>query len=152
MACGGGGDDNGNSTPLGGIVASRVVRRHPFARRHVFAGCGTKLRRRPLHDELRQVWTQNVAQRVYGDTLNLGRDGGFGVPLTGAAGLGYAQGGARVKLQPGIGHAPAGTPNADYAQATTIPVNDQVSSYLAAHGSFNANQLVLVNGGPTTFS
>jgi phospholipase/lecithinase/hemolysin len=31
--------------------------------------------------------------------------------------------------------------------ATTIPVQQQVTEYLAAHGSFNANQLVLVDGG-----
>ena len=52
-----------------------------------------------------------------------------------------------MTLQPGIGHATPGTPNADFSQATTIPVNDQVTSYISAHGSFNANQLVLVNGG-----
>jgi phospholipase/lecithinase/hemolysin len=93
-----------------------------------------------------QVWTQNVAQ-YYGDTLTPAATGGFGVPLTQGTGLGYAQGGARVKLQPGLGHATPGTPNADFSQATTIPINDQVTNYLSAHGSFNSGQLVLINGG-----
>ncbi|TCK44618.1 phospholipase/lecithinase/hemolysin [Paraburkholderia sp. BL8N3] len=146
-ACGGGGDDNNNSAPPGGIKLQVVSfgdslsdagTYSPVAARNFGGGRFTT--------NPGQVWTQDVAQ-YYGDTLTPAATGGFGVPLTAAPGFGYAQGGARVKLQPGIGHAPAGTPNADYAQATTIPVNDQVSSYLAAHGSFNANQLVLINGG-----
>lgn len=49
--------------------------------------------------------------------------------------------------QPGIGHADASVPNADYAQATTMPIADQVKQYVSQHGSFNAGQIVLLNGG-----
>ncbi|MBN3506392.1 SGNH/GDSL hydrolase family protein [Burkholderia cenocepacia] len=92
------------------------------------------------------VWAQKVAA-TYGGTLAPAYQGGFGVPLTAATGLGYAQGGARVQEPIGIGHAAAGTPNADYSQATTTPVTQQLQNYLAAHRSFNGGQLVLVNGG-----
>jgi len=92
------------------------------------------------------VWAQKVAV-AFGGTLTSAYQGGFGVPLTAATGLGYAQGGARVQEAIGIGHAAAGTPNADYSQATTTPVTQQVQNYLAAHHGFNGGQLVLVNGG-----
>lgn len=92
------------------------------------------------------VWAQKVAVAL-GGTLTPAYQGGFGAPLTAAAGLGYAQGGARVLESIGIGHAPAGTPNADYSQATTTPVTQQVQNYLAAHHGFNGGQLVLLNGG-----
>jgi phospholipase/lecithinase/hemolysin len=90
-----------------------------------------------------QVWTQDVAN-FYGGTLTAAYTGGFGFPLTAHAdGLGYAQGGARVTDRNGIDFKANGT------GATTVPVVTQVQNYLAAHGSFNANQLVLVNGGGT---
>ncbi|HDR9757852.1 TPA: SGNH/GDSL hydrolase family protein [Burkholderia cepacia ATCC 25416] len=92
------------------------------------------------------VWAQKVAV-AFGGTLTSAYQGGFGVPLTAATGLGYAQGGARVQEAIGIGHAAAGTPNADYSQATTTPVTQQLQNYLAAHRGFNGDQLVLVNGG-----
>jgi phospholipase/lecithinase/hemolysin len=88
-----------------------------------------------------QVWTQVVAN-FYGGTLTAAYTGGFGFPLTARAdGLGYAQGGARVTDPNGIDFKANGT------GATTVPVVTQVQNYLAAHTSFNANQLVLVNGG-----
>ncbi|SMG03005.1 Phospholipase/lecithinase/hemolysin [Burkholderia singularis] len=93
-----------------------------------------------------QVFTQEVAA-YYGNTLTPAFEGGVGVPLQAAGGLDYAQGGARVSQQPGIGHAPEGTPNADYAGATTVPVATQVQQYLQQHGSFNSNQIVLVTVG-----
>ncbi|MET5115470.1 acylhydrolase, partial [Burkholderia pseudomallei] len=47
----------------------------------------------------------------------------------------------------GIGHSDESVANADNAQATTVTVATQVQQYLQQHGSFNANQIVLVNGG-----
>ena len=47
--------------------------------------------------------------------------------------------------QPGIGHADASVPNPDYAQATTTPI--AAKQYVSQHGSFNAGQIVLLNGG-----
>ncbi len=145
-ACGGGGDNN-NNTPAGGVKLQVVSFGDSFSDVGTYAPVATadfgggRFTTNPG-----QIWTQNVAQ-YYGDTLTAAQTGGFGVPLAPASGLGYAQGGARVTLQPGIGHATPGTANADFSQATTIPVNDQVTTYISAHGSFNANQLVLVNGG-----
>ncbi|MDN8102567.1 SGNH/GDSL hydrolase family protein [Burkholderia multivorans] len=93
-----------------------------------------------------EVWTQKVAE-YFGGSLSAAYLGGFGQPLTASTGLGYAQGGARVQDPDGEGHAPAAAVNAAYAQATTVPVTQQVQNYLGVHGSFNANQIVLVNGG-----
>jgi phospholipase/lecithinase/hemolysin len=92
------------------------------------------------------IFVQDVA-RQYGDNLTPASLGGYGLPLFPAAGLDYAQGGSRVKLQPGIDHAAAGTPNAAFAEQTSIPVKDQVSEYLRAHRHFSSRQLVMINGG-----
>jgi phospholipase/lecithinase/hemolysin len=93
-----------------------------------------------------QIWTQLVAAH-YGDDLTPAFEGGFGVPLFPTGGMGYAQGGSRVSKQPGVGHAPAGTPNADFAEATTVPVSQQVSVFLQTNGRFQSNQVVLINAG-----
>jgi phospholipase/lecithinase/hemolysin len=92
------------------------------------------------------IFVQDVA-RYYGDNLTPAFLGGYGLPLVPAAGLDYAQGGSRVKLQPGIDHAAAGTPNAAFAEQTSIPVKDQVSEYLRAYARFRSRQLVMINGG-----
>jgi phospholipase/lecithinase/hemolysin len=52
-----------------------------------------------------------------------------------------------VALQPGIGQALAGTPNASFALQTTTPVKQQVSSFLSQYHGFTPNQVVLINGG-----
>lgn len=87
-----------------------------------------------------QVWTQNVAT-YYGGTLSPAVVGGFGQALAPAGGLDYAQGGAEVVNAQGLGWAP------NNLAATTTPIVTQVANYLSAHGSFNANQIVLVEGG-----
>ena len=146
-ACGGGNDNNNNSTPPGGIKLQVVAFGDSLSDAGTYSTVitpafgGGRFTTNPG-----QVFTQNVAQ-YYGDTLTPAATGGFGVPLTPQAGLDYAQGGSRVTLQPGIGHATTGAASDAFSQATTIPINDQVSTYIAAHGSFNANQLVLINGG-----
>ncbi len=92
------------------------------------------------------IFAQDVASN-YGDRLTPAFVGGLGIPLFPAGGLDYAQGGSRVKLQPGTGHASSGTPNAVFAAATTIPIKDQVAAYLCAHKKFRPNQIVLIDGG-----
>ncbi|HEY2024544.1 SGNH/GDSL hydrolase family protein [Paraburkholderia sp.] len=144
-ACGGGGDDNNSSsnTPPGGVKLqvvsfgdslSDVGTYGPSVQASVGTG-GGRFTTNPG-----EIWTQKVAE-YYGGTLAPAYVGGFGQPLTAAGGLGYAQGGSRVDLQPGEGYAP------NNLAATTVPVTQQVSEYLAAHNSFNSNQLVLMNGG-----
>jgi phospholipase/lecithinase/hemolysin len=87
-------------------------------------------------------FTQDVA-RHYGDRLTPAFVGGFGSKpcLIANGGLDYAQGGSRVTVRQGINRVP------DCAQATTVPVKEQVRSYLASYGSFTSDQLVLINGG-----
>ncbi|SAL04358.1 acylhydrolase [Caballeronia arationis] len=88
-----------------------------------------------------QVWTQDVAN-FYGGTLTAAYTGGFAFPVTAHPdGLGYAQGGARVTDPNGVDF------KANGLGPTTVPVVTQLHNYLASHGSFNAGQLVLVNGG-----
>ncbi|MDR5812499.1 MULTISPECIES: SGNH/GDSL hydrolase family protein [unclassified Caballeronia] len=142
-ACGGGGDDN-NSTPAGGVKLQVVSFGDSLSDVGTYAPVaaanfgGGRFTTNPG-----QVWVQNVAQ-YYGGTLTPAMTGGFGVAPVNQTGLGYAQGGSRVTNAMGIGHAT--DPNS-YAGALTVPVSAQVQNYLAAHGSFNANQLVIVNGG-----
>lgn len=87
-----------------------------------------------------QVWAQNVAN-YYGGTLTPAVVGGFGKALTANGGFDYAQGGSEVVNAQGIGWAP------NNLAATTTPIVTQVANYLAANGSFNSNQIVLVEGG-----
>ncbi|MGA3248229.1 MAG: SGNH/GDSL hydrolase family protein, partial [Paraburkholderia sp.] len=88
-----------------------------------------------------QVWTQNVAQ-YYGDTLSAAYTIDLTHELKAQGGFGYAEGGATVAT-------PANQNDflTDVIGNVEMPVNQQVSSYLSAHGSFNANQLVLVWAG-----
>lgn len=66
-----------------------------------------------------------------------GSDGGFG----------YAQGGSRVSMQPGIGHDTSGDPNSDFPLQTTFPVSQQLNTYLSVYQRFYPNQFVMINGG-----
>ncbi|KXU90349.1 acylhydrolase [Paraburkholderia monticola] len=145
-ACGGGSDNNSSSsgsTPPGGVTLqvvsfgdslSDVGTYQPGVQANVGTG-GGRFTTNPG-----EIWTQKIAE-YYGGTLTAAYVGGFGLPLTATGGLGYAQGGSRVDLQPGEGFAP------NNMAATTVPVTTQVAEYLAAHNSFNSNQLVLMNGG-----
>ncbi|WP_322047846.1 SGNH/GDSL hydrolase family protein [Paraburkholderia sp. J67] len=87
-----------------------------------------------------EVWTQKVSE-YFGNTLSPAFEGGFGLPLTATGGLDYAQGGALVATG-GVSNTSAAIP-----QASQQPVTWQLQQYLAQHGSFNASQLVLVEGG-----
>ncbi len=147
-ACGGGGDDNNNnanSTPAGGVnlqvvsfgtSLSDVGTYSPVIQASFGGGRFTT--------NPGEIWTQKVAE-YYGGTLTPAFLGGFGKPLVASTGLGYGQGGSLVTGPNGIGHAAPPLPS--FAQATTVPVATQVQNYLSAHGSFNSNQLVLVEGG-----
>ncbi|AOJ69818.1 MULTISPECIES: SGNH/GDSL hydrolase family protein [Burkholderia] len=147
LAACGGGDDNGSSQPSAGVnmqvvsFGDSLSDTGTYSPQILIGFGGGRFTTNPG-----QVWTQDVAA-YYGGTLTPAFEGGFGVPLQAAGGLGYAQGGSRVTQQPGIGHADASVANADYAQATTVPVATQVQQYLQQHGSFNPNQIVLINGG-----
>ncbi|WP_250450444.1 SGNH/GDSL hydrolase family protein [Caballeronia sp. ATUFL_M2_KS44] len=145
LAACGGGSDNNNSTPAGGIKLqvvsfgdslSDVGTYSPVAAANFGGGRFTT--------NPGQVWVQNIAQ-YYGDTLTPAMTGGFGSPPVAQSGLGYAQGGALVTSPIGINH--VSTDPANYAGALTVPVVTQVQNYLTAHGSFNSNQLVIINGG-----
>ncbi len=87
-----------------------------------------------------EVWAQHVSE-YFGNTLSPAFEGGFGLPLTATGGLDYAQGGALV-TGGGVANTSAVIP-----AASEQPVDWQVQQYVAQHGSFNANQLVLVEGG-----
>ncbi|MGF6773117.1 phospholipase/lecithinase/hemolysin [Paraburkholderia sp. GAS199] len=142
-ACGGGSDNNNNasSTPAGGVKLQVVSFGDSLSDVGTYAPViqssfgGGRFTTNPG-----EVWTQKVAE-YYGGTLTAAYLGGFGQPLVATGGLGYAQGGSDVVNAQGQGWAP------NNMAATTVPVVTQVSQYLAAHTSFNAGQLVLVNGG-----
>lgn len=147
-ACGGGDDNNSSAsnTPPSGVKMQIVSFGDSLSDAGTYSQIKLGFGGGRFTTNPGQVWTQLVAT-YYGDTLQPANQGGFGIPLQATGGLGYAQGGARVTLQPGIGHADASVPNSDYAQATTTPIADQLKQYLSQHGSFNAGQIVLLNGG-----
>ncbi len=88
-----------------------------------------------------QVWVQNIAQ-YYGGTIDAAYTIGLTHALSPHGGFGYAEGGATVATP-----AVDGDFLIDLLGDAEMPVNQQVASYLQAHGSFNANQLVLVWAG-----
>jgi phospholipase/lecithinase/hemolysin len=142
-ACGGnGGSSNGGSTtPTGGINLQIVSFGDSLSDVGTYAPIASTVGGGRFTTNPGQVWTQNVAQ-YYGGTLSAAFTIDFTHKLSAQNGLGYAEGGATVA-----------TPADQYDFLTAIigniemPVSQQVSSYLGAHGSFNSNQLVLVWAG-----
>ncbi|EEA00675.1 lipolytic protein G-D-S-L family [Burkholderia sp. H160] len=147
-ACGGGGNGNssggsgsGSSTsagPAGGVTLQVVSFGDSLSDVGTYAPLASPVGGGRFTTNPGQVWSQDVAQ-YYGDTLSAAFTIGLTHKLTAQSGLGYAEGGATVA-----------TPANQYDYLSDVigniemPVNQQVSSYLSAHGSFNANQLVLV--------
>jgi phospholipase/lecithinase/hemolysin len=143
-ACGGhGGDSNsgGAATPAGGVNLQIVSFGDSLSDVGTYAPLASAVGGGRFTTNPGQVWTQNVAQ-YYGDTLKAAYTIDITHKLTAQGGLGYAEGGATVAT-------PANQSNflTDVIGNIEMPVNQQVSSYLAAHGRFNANQLVLVWAG-----
>ncbi|MFM0628068.1 SGNH/GDSL hydrolase family protein [Paraburkholderia xenovorans] len=144
-ACGGHGGDSNNSgsaaTPAGGINLQIVSFGDSLSDVGTYAPLASAVGGGRFTTNPGQVWTQNVAQ-YYGDTLKAAYTIDITHKLNAQGGLGYAEGGATVAT-------PAN--QSDFLTAVIgnveMPVNQQVSSYLAAHGGFNANQLVLVWAG-----
>ncbi|HEY1996475.1 SGNH/GDSL hydrolase family protein [Paraburkholderia sp.] len=138
-ACGGGGSSNNSAsaTPAGGVNLQVVSFGDSLSDVGTYSPViaanfgGGRFTTNPG-----EIWTQKVAE-YYGGTLTPANLGGFGQPLVATTGLGYAQGGARIMVTPGVGS----------PQATAVSVNAQVTQYLQQHGSFNGNQLVLIEGG-----
>lgn len=138
---GGGSNSGGTATPAGGIHLQVVSFGDSLSDVGTYAPIANAVGGGRFTTNPGQVWTQNVAQ-YYGDTLNAAYTIDITHKLSAQGGLGYAEGGATVAT-------PANQSNFLTAVIGNIemPVNQQVSSYLAAHGSFNANQLVLVWAG-----
>ncbi|CAD6526577.1 SGNH/GDSL hydrolase family protein [Paraburkholderia metrosideri] len=147
-ACGGGhGDDSsansGSSTaaPAGGVKLQVVSFGDSLSDVGTYAPLASALGGGRFTTNPGQVWTQNVAQ-YYGDTLSAAYTIDITHKLSAQGGFGYAEGGSTVA-----------TPADQYQFLTDVigniemPVNQQISSYLSAHGGFNSNQLVLVWAG-----
>ena len=141
-ACGGhgGGSSNGSTaaTPAGGIHLQIVSFGDSLSDVGTYAPIASVLGGGRFTTNPGQVWAQNVAQ-YYGDTLSVAFTIDITHKLSAQDGLGYAEGGATVAT-------PANQYDflADLIGNIEMPANQQVASYLAAHGSFNSNQLVLV--------
>lgn len=94
-----------------------------------------------------KFWVEYVAE-YYGTTVTRNRTGGFGVPVTVLGGTGYAEGGARVALQPGINCVPDGAGGCTIQAALTRPITQQVAAHIAASGgTINSKQLILMLAG-----
>ncbi|RDK05300.1 SGNH/GDSL hydrolase family protein [Cupriavidus lacunae] len=141
-ACGGDGggssNDSGMATPPGGIHLQVVSFGDSLSDVGTYAPIASAVGGGRFTTNPGQVWAQDVAQ-YYGDTLNAAFTIDFTHGLTAQGGLGYAEGGATVAT-------PANQNDflTDVIGNIEMPVSQQVSSYLAARGNFNANQLVLV--------
>ncbi|QOT79009.1 SGNH/GDSL hydrolase family protein [Cupriavidus basilensis] len=138
---GGSGSSSGASGPAGGIALQVVSFGDSLSDVGTFAPIASAVGGGRFTTNPGQVWTQDVAQ-YYGDTLSAAFTIGITHQLSAHGGLGYAQGGATVAT-------PANLNNflTDVIGNVEMPVSQQVSSYLSAHNSFNANQLVLVWAG-----
>ncbi|MDB5832943.1 MAG: putative lipase/esterase [Caballeronia sp.] len=141
-ACGGGGSgSSGAAAPAGGINLQVVSFGDSLSDVGTYAPIASAVGGGRFTTNPGQVWTQDVAQ-YYGDTLTAAFTINIAHELSPQGGLGYAEGGATVAT-------PANQNDflTDVIGNIEMPVNQQVSSYLSAHGSFNSGQLVLVWAG-----
>jgi phospholipase/lecithinase/hemolysin len=145
-SCGGGsGSDSGGTTtpagPAGGVQLQVVAFGDSLSDVGTYAPIASVVGGGRFTTNPGQVWSQDVAQ-YYGDTLTAAFTIDIGHELKAQSGLGYAQGGSTVAT-------PASQAGfiTDVIGDVELPVNQQISSYLSAHGSFNSNQLVLVWAG-----
>lgn len=142
-ACGGQGDhaSNGVQAPQGGVNLQIVSFGDSLSDVGTYAPIASAVGGGRFTTNPGQVWVQDVAQ-YYGNTVSAAYTIGLTHALTAQDGLGYAEGGATVAT-------PSSTSDflVDLIGNVEMPVNEQVASYLQAHGSFNANQLVLVWAG-----
>jgi phospholipase/lecithinase/hemolysin len=138
---GGGGSGAGTSSPPGGVKLQVVSFGDSLSDVGTYAPLASAVGGGRFTTNPGQVWTQNVAQ-YYGDTLNAAFTVGVDHKLSAQGGFGYAEGGSTVAT-------PANQYDflSDVIGNIEMPVNQQVSSYLSAHGSFNSGQLVLVWAG-----
>ncbi|MCA3220204.1 MAG: SGNH/GDSL hydrolase family protein [Burkholderiales bacterium] len=94
-----------------------------------------------------KFWSEHVSD-YYGVSISRNRTGGFGSQISVLGGTSYAEGGARVTLQPGIGCTPDGAGGCTLAGALTRPVTQQVQAHLAASGGrIPQGQLVMFFAG-----
>jgi phospholipase/lecithinase/hemolysin len=141
-ACGGGGSGGSSSSePAGGVKLQVVAFGDSLSDVGTYAPVASAVGGGRFTTNPGQVWAQNVAQ-YYGDTLTAAFTINLGHELKPQGGLGYAQGGSTVAT-------PANQNQflTDVIGDVEMPVNQQISSYLSAHGSFNGGQLVLVWAG-----
>lgn len=139
---GGGGDDSGSGAP--------PVQHHQFqvvafgdslSDAGTYAPIASKVDGGRFTTNPGQVWVQDLAQ-YYSGSLDAAYTISLSHSLSPSGGYDYAEGGATVAT-------PAADNNflTDLIGDVEMPVTDQVTSYLQAHGSFNANQLVVVWAG-----
>jgi phospholipase/lecithinase/hemolysin len=141
---GGGSSSSGSgstSTPAGGVNLQVVSFGDSLSDVGTYAPIASAVGGGRFTTNPGQVWTQDVAQ-YYGNTLTAAFTIDPTHELKAQGGLGYAEGGATVAT-------PANQNDflTDVIGNVEMPVNQQVSSYLSAHTSFNSNQLVLVWAG-----
>ncbi|HEX7910890.1 MAG TPA: SGNH/GDSL hydrolase family protein [Paraburkholderia sp.] len=135
---GGGGGSSNASNPPGGVHLQIVSFGDSLSDVGTYAPIASVVGGGRFTTNPGQVWTQDIAQ-YYGDTLTAAFTIGLTHQLSAQGGFGYAEGGSTVAT-------PANQYDflSDVIGNIEMPVNQQVSSYLSAHGSFNSGQLVLV--------
>ena len=86
-----------------------------------------------------KIWAELIAEHL-GLTMKPNRHEGFGLPLVEIGGFNYAQGGSRVVMA-------RHKQSAEIETLTARPLAEQVGLFLLKHKKFNADDLVLVQGG-----
>ncbi|MGU7781128.1 SGNH/GDSL hydrolase family protein [Burkholderia sp. PU8-34] len=143
-ACGGGDGSGGSASsgpPPGGIHLQVVSFGDSLSDVGTYAPIASVVGGGRFTTNPGQVWSQDVAQ-YYGDTLTAAFTIDATHKLSAQGGLGYAEGGATVATPANLNDFLT-----DVIGNIEMPVNQQVSSYLSAHGGFNSSQLVLVWAG-----
>jgi len=87
-----------------------------------------------------KIWIEVIAAKL-GLEVKPKRQEGFGLPVRELGGFNYAQGGSRVVF-PRVKSSDNEGPS-----ATARPVVEQVGMFLSEYKAFNANDLVLIQGG-----
>lgn len=89
-----------------------------------------------------KIWIEVIGEKLQLETKP-NRQEGFGLPVEEIGGFNYGQGGARVVFPKAQSVADDEKPT-----LTARPVIEQVGMFLMKHKAFNADDLVLIQGGP----
>ena len=144
-ACGGGGSNNASDPPPSGVNMQVVSFGTSLSDAGTYQPILLRFGGGRFTTNPGETWPQKVSE-YFGNTMTPAFEGGFTTLLQASGGLNYAQGGAWVTAL-GVDTTDADPTTTPAPGPTEMPLQWQIQQYLAQHQSFNANQIVLVEGG-----